>query len=150
MLRVDDPHCQVVLHGNRVVEPQGASARAGVGRIGRPAAPENAGWLSCSDVETLPYWTSRDLNSSCSWVFRLERTTARPLNSTAAGYFTGTRTRTRSNGHGFWFDFTALDPYPAVQWTQDVRDDDWYGFHNFGGIPPGPRDARMFTACANP
>jgi hypothetical protein len=109
-----------------------------------------AGWLSCTDIETIPYWTTVSLSSSCSWVFRLERTTARPLNATAAGYFSRERQQTKSYGHGFWFDDSVYDLTPAVAWDGGVDGDDAYAFHNFGGFPAGARDARMFTACANP
>jgi hypothetical protein len=118
-----------------------------------------SGWLSCSDVERIPYWATSSLNASCSWVFRLKQTTARSLTDTidAANLIRASPTEGVSEGakeaysHGYWFEFTAFDTFPAVQW--DLRrddDDDSYFFHNYGGIPPGPRFARMFAACANP
>lgn len=106
-----------------------------------------AGWLSCSPVETIPYWNTRKLNSSCGWVFKLKQTTARALGATAPV----SGVPPSRYGHGFWFERSPFDPslYPAVRWITADKDDS-YDFHNFGGAPPGPRFARMFTACANP
>jgi hypothetical protein len=111
-----------------------------------------SGWLSCSDIEEIPYWATWRLNASCDWVRRLEGTIARSLTATVKARGTFLPNSDERYGHGFWYDRSRGDlAFPAVQWDHKSPDDeDWYAFHNYGGTPVGPRSARLYAACANP